>query len=146
MFWKANLFPKSNCTYSLIEYRSNFIRSVLSTLHHHWWCIDKCSPWILGSPPLLDSMKIKSKEVFLIVILEEHTTYIFTLFKVNPFRKRTTLKIFVVDFCSLILFSCHQKSFWITSEDSNLVQDNSGVIENAELSGFLKDLLELVRI
>ena len=83
----------------------------------------------------------------LIVILEEHTTYIFTLFKVNPFRKRTTLKNFVVDFCSLILFSCLQKSFWITSEvDSNLVQDNSGVIENAELSGFLKDLLELVRI
>ena len=30
--------------------------------HHHWWCIDKCSPSILGSPPLLDSMKIKSKE------------------------------------------------------------------------------------
>ena len=26
-----------------------------------------------------------------------------------------------------------------------LVQDNSGVIENEELSGFLKDLLELVR-
>ena len=75
--------------------------------------------------------------MFLIGILGENLTFLLTLHEVEQFLKSNKMIVNIITSLALQ----HYKQSLHTYIP---LQDNSGVIENEELSGFLKDLLELV--